>query len=148
MKRIITLKQIFLKFWLFLVMGLTVVVFNSCDKNNNNGNSNTENPVNNGNQNIENPFIGTWKGESLISYEDSVYRIPLTITFNADKTFLNFTEERSSTGTYSYLENYKILTFIHQGGLEESYPYDFIGNDLVLSVLTHSGSQNSIFTKQ
>ena len=130
------MKQMFLKFWLFLALGLTVAVFYSCDNNDNR------------NQNAENPFIGTWKGVSLISYEDSIYTIPLTITFNADKTFSSFTEERSATGTYSYSEKYKILTFMHQGGMEESYPYKFIDNNLVLSVLTYKGIQESTFTKQ
>ncbi|MDR1678969.1 MAG: DUF4923 family protein [Prevotellaceae bacterium] len=149
------MKQIVLKLWLLLALGLTVAVFNSCgDDSESNGNENS-----NGN-NTENPFVETWRFTTPPS--DSGYGYSCTrtyiYTFNADKTFSSTenvicedsegNRSPSTLGTYAYSEKTKTLTitfFGSKGEDIEMYTYAFVGNTLELT--TQSGDV-AVFTKQ
>ena len=87
------MKKTFFKFWLFLALGFSVALFNSCETG---GNELDEDGNGNGNQNTENPFEGTWKRSPVTT--------PVTITLTKNTWTLNASSV-SMNGTYTYQGN-------------------------------------------
>lgn len=118
-------KTKFLKFWLFLAMGISVMISSSCSKEK-------------GEQ-----LVGTW----LKTSENCGN---MTFTFNADKTFelhgIDCEDNQFSiNGIYDYSANTLTLTYANDDdGIPDTYSYAFLNkNKLSLEM-----GETVIFTRQ